>query len=289
MEQSEQYKNSESKNFSLDEFIFMLIKWKKWILISFVVAVLAAVFLSSPVILPPEYKSEIIIYPPSSNGKLLLGYDVYFGVDKEIDEGIQILKSSILRDSLVARYNLLEHYEINSADEHRLSKLYRRFNNNVKIERTRYNSISVMVYDTDPVMAANIANDMVKIGDEVKYSIIKQNLRNIYENTEKENLNQLHVLDTLAKQINSLNKEFFKTNGTNVSETNKLDLLKAQIDIREMIKNTIENKNNALLNLLYTYETKFNHYIDIKESLKDLNKCTTFVKVNRTHNQIYGG
>jgi uncharacterized protein involved in exopolysaccharide biosynthesis len=280
MEQTVESRIPENKNAGIGELIRVLYKGRKVLLVSFVIAIIGSVIFSSPVFFPSEYKSEIIFYPPSHTAKVMLEYDLYFGVDKEIDESIQILKSSILRDSLIKKYRLMEHYEIDPTGKFKLNQLYKKIDNNIKVERTRYNSISVTVFDTDPTIAANMANDMVKIGDEVKFMILKQNLKRIYETTEKENLKQLKTLDTLSEQINRIDGNLFKTKKINLDQTNKLDVLKTQMDIREMIKGAVEKKSDLLTNLLYEYESKFNQYTDVNSSLKDLNRKINSENIN---------
>lgn len=268
----ESAEHNENKNITIHQLVQILVRWKKVVSTTILLTALLAVIFSSPYFIPPEYKSEVVFYPPNHSTKMMIDHDLYFGVDKEIDESIQILKSSILRDSIINKYQLMLHYEIDPARRHHLNDLHKKFNENIKIERTRYNSISIIVYDTDPVIAAQIASDMVKIGDYVKYSIIKENLKHIYYGIERESLKQLKTLDTLSEEIRKLDSHLFSSKELNLAQTNQLDVLKTQMDIRNMIATTADKKEYVVLNLLYEYESKFNQYVEISNNLKDLNR-----------------
>jgi uncharacterized protein involved in exopolysaccharide biosynthesis len=159
------------------EFIRISLKHRLVIAIVIVISILASVVFSSPFFIKPLFKAEAIIYPASSNTtNALITSDMHFASEMDIDNQIQLLQSTILRDSIIQKYNLMRHYDIDTLSSKRFYNLYKEFAENIIIERTRYNSISISVYDIDPRTAASIANDIVRIGDEVKASILKKNL-----------------------------------------------------------------------------------------------------------------
>jgi capsular polysaccharide biosynthesis protein len=154
---------------------------------------LSAIIFTSPFFMKPKYKAEAIIYPPSSNtANALISSDIHFGSERNVDNQIQILKSTIVRDSIIRLYHLMNHYGIDSTSSKRFYLVNQEFASNVIVERTQYNSISVTVLDADPSMAAKIANDIVRVGDEVKAGIIKTNLSDAFGGTRGE-LNQKTV------------------------------------------------------------------------------------------------
>ena len=101
----------------------LLYTWRKVILMTSSIAVIIAIIVTMPALMPPVFKAEAIIYPPATySAKVIAEYDLRFGADKEIDEHIQILKSSLLRDSIIKRFDLLKHYEIGEDEENKESK-----------------------------------------------------------------------------------------------------------------------------------------------------------------------
>jgi uncharacterized protein involved in exopolysaccharide biosynthesis len=158
------------------ELIKIIWKWKTFILSFLVITIISGIVFTAPFFIPPVYKSEVIVYPPPSNSnKTLLERDPRFGSENDAEQQIQILKSGLVFDSVVKRFNLMAHYDVDFSSLLKQYHLSKKYNNNVVIERTRYNSISVTVYDTDPQLAADMANDIVRIGDAVKTEIFRQN------------------------------------------------------------------------------------------------------------------
>ena len=174
-------------------------------------AVLGTLLFTAPLFITPRYRSEVVFYPAgASTSAGLLGSDIRFGYDRDVDNALQILQSSILRDSLVRKYHLLRHYGIDSADPRHTVDLLETYNDNVGVERTRYGSILGWVEDTDPRVAARMANDMVRIGDRVKAGIIRQNLRGAYQSAARELGLKLSELTGLADSINALKRRNYQ-------------------------------------------------------------------------------
>ena len=177
-----------------------LFKWKYYIIVFVFISTLSALIFSGPDFIKPLYKSEVILYSAGTNSaKDLIEKNTGFGTEKEINEQIQILKSGILREMIMDKYKLRSHYDIGPGKK---DELYKKFDDNVNIERTRYNSISVVVFDTDPILAAGIANDIVKMGDEVKMKILSYNLKSAYNAMVEENRTKMNKADSLPTMIN---------------------------------------------------------------------------------------
>jgi uncharacterized protein involved in exopolysaccharide biosynthesis len=182
------------------EIIRIVLKNKKIITILVAIAAILGMIFTTPFFIPPVYKSETIIYPPSANAS---GGNS-FGSETEIDDAVQILHSTILRDSIVSKYKLLRHYNIDTTNPRKNYYLNLAFNENIKSDQSRYNSIVISVYDTDPILASEIANDMVKIGDAVKTEIIRKNQRKAYSNVARELNGKIIRINQLGDSINTL-------------------------------------------------------------------------------------
>jgi len=62
----------------------------------------------------------------------------------------------------------MDHYGIDSTAKYKYTELFKEFESNIKYKRTEFQSVRVDVLDTDPIMAANIANDIAALVDSVK-------------------------------------------------------------------------------------------------------------------------
>lgn len=230
----------------------LLSAWK-YILAATIIAGISVAIVSAPFIVKPKYKSEVIVYPPGTNSaKIFIERDPRFGGDKEIDEHIQILQSAKLRDSIIAKYNLVHHYGIDTTGDTKTYKLYKEYTDNIKIDRTRYNSIIVTVYDTDPKMAASIANDVIEIGDKVKNEIIRTNLMQIFHSIEREFKQKAVALDGLAQKVN-MAAGITIAEGAKIASRNNTDILRQQATIQSYLKIYTEQNNMDLAKLVQEY------------------------------------
>lgn len=172
--------NDYSDSFKIAVFLF---KWRKTLLIlGLAAAVLSAIF-SSPLFVKPLFKSTVIMYPPSSNSisKSLLNESansrldiLEFGADEQIQQMLQILNSDRIRDRVIARFKLAEHYGIKPGSDYFKTNVYSRFGSNITFKLTEYQAVKISVLDTDPQMAADIANGIASELDSVKNDIQKE-------------------------------------------------------------------------------------------------------------------
>lgn len=185
------------------------LSWRHRRLLGAVVAVgvLCSILFTAPWLVAPQYRSEVVLYPAGTTTSTgLLNSEVRFGAERDIDNTLQVLQSSILRDSLVRKYDLRRHYEIDPTDADQEFELIEAYNDNISVERTRYGSILVAVRDTDPRLAAALANDVVRLGDQVKTTILGRNLRTAYQAVARELDLKRAELTRLADSVNSLKR-----------------------------------------------------------------------------------
>ncbi len=173
-----------SRVFDSSNLIIYLYKWRIPLLgVAVLAAILAAIF-SGPSFIDPKYKSTVTIFPTTTNSlsKALLpqqfasrGQDILeFGAEEEAEQLLQILNSDEIRNRIIERYNLMDHYGIDSNSRFVRTEMYDNFDDNISFERTEFMSIEISVLDTDPDTAALIANDIVLLLDEAKNRIQKE-------------------------------------------------------------------------------------------------------------------
>jgi len=173
-----------------------------------VLTLLAVYIFTSPAIIKPLYESEVIVYVPLAIlSQQLNQQGIGFGSEKEIDLYIQILKSSIMTDSLNKRFQLIPKYGIKNNTLYAESRLYQMVKSRIIIEKTRYGSVSVRVMDRDPVLAAEMANTMISLGEKIKKNIFDPNrieamkhAQNLYEQKETELANLRTKIDKLNQK-----------------------------------------------------------------------------------------
>ncbi len=167
---------SQDQNFSSGELIEFL--WKKRKALIIITAIAFAGSIGVSLMMTPYYMSRAIVFPTASNSVDFnpnsRNSNTEFGDEADAERLLQVLISPEIRDSLTLKYDLYSHYEIDSNEAHAKFEFQKIYEGNVKFDRTRYNSINIDVYDTDPVIAADMANDIVRLVDTVMNRMIRQ-------------------------------------------------------------------------------------------------------------------
>lgn len=245
----------------------LIFKQRRLVLLSACLAALLAVIFSSPLFIHPLYKAEAIIYPPSNSGpRITADYDLRFGSDKETDEHMQMLNSSILRDTIISRYRLLHHYGINASQADAYYRLCKEYARKIKIERTQFNSISVSVLDVDPVLAAKMANDLVVSGDRIKAGIVRKNLLNTYDNLKRQSKSKSDELSHLIQLVSTIPgvNEIFNVY---VSPVNYNEMLNFSAELQKIISRERLNQRMENANRLILMQSLVNEKFEVEKSM----------------------
>lgn len=181
---------TDNSNFESTNILLFLNRWKKPLLIVSLIAIVASILFSSPFFITPKYKSTVILYPAATNAisKALLTENsgvkegiLDFGEDEETEQLLQILHSNRIRDKIIEKYNLIEHYKINTSSHYQRTNLYSEYENNISFKRTEFMAVKITVLDSDPQMAADIANDIAELLDSTKNDMQKQRADRAFE------------------------------------------------------------------------------------------------------------
>jgi LPS O-antigen subunit length determinant protein (WzzB/FepE family) len=190
-------KNSNNQGFVYDAFDLIRFAWdKKWVLI----IISVAAFLISLIVslqIHPRFRSNVTMFPAASVSvsKNLVETNVItsdtkdiltFGEDEEAERLLQILYSDQVRDNVIARFNLMQHYKIDTSSRYPYTQLMNKYKSNVKFRRTQFLSIEISVLDEDAQMAADIANTIAGYIDSVFYNIKFSRAKEAYQIVEQE-------------------------------------------------------------------------------------------------------
>lgn len=123
------------------------------------------------------------------------------GEEAQTEQMMQILNSGIIRDKIIEEFDLMSHYGIKDNSEHKQYKLYKAYDSNIKIRRTEYNSVKIVVFDTDPEYAANIANEIAVLFDQTMSDMQMEIASKALEIIEKEYNNTKERIITLEDSL----------------------------------------------------------------------------------------
>ncbi len=171
------------EDFDSSNLVIFLYRWRNPLFIVMVVALVGSWFFSLPWFITPKYKSTVIMFPASSssisksllNEQSVKGQDITaFGEDDQAEQLLQILNSNKIRDRVMRKFSLMKHYEIDSTSDVKYSNLFKEYDNNITFRRTEFMAVQISVYDTDPQMAADIANTIASLLDSAKNDMMRQ-------------------------------------------------------------------------------------------------------------------
>ena len=174
--------NKVNTDYDASNILLVIVRWWKVLLL---VGMSAAVLsVAASFLIKKQYKSTVVMMPTASNAvsQMLMINNNYnefldatqFGDDMKIDQMLQILNSRQMKTHLIEKFNLTEHYGIKKTEKYWEDKVYKMVAEKCRFSRTNFLAAEITVYDTDPLWAANIANDIADYYDTLKRSIIQQ-------------------------------------------------------------------------------------------------------------------
>jgi len=271
------------KDFDSTSLGVFLYSWRKHLLVIGAIACALSILLSSPLFITPLFKSTVILFPVSSNSvsKALLTDQpsaksdiLEFGEDEQTEQMLQILNSGLIREKIVQKFNLIEHYGINPNSKFKYTNLFRKYENNITFRRTEFMAVKITVLDHDPQVAADIANSISELLDSTKNTMQRERAYKGFKIVEKEyyslqneianledslrKIRELGVFDyeTQSEMMNQqLAIEIAKGNQRGIDALNKkLDVLAKYGGAYVSIRDQLEHEKKQLSYLKARYE-----------------------------------
>jgi uncharacterized protein involved in exopolysaccharide biosynthesis len=173
-------KNITMVHFKSDSFSFinLIVKFWKVLLFSGI-----GIFVLSAIIsltIKPLFRSTVVLYPTTNVVETQTMFGIQgdatplFGDESATEKVLQILRSDQIRDYLVSRYDLMNHYGIDQNARFKYTLLAKKMTKYIVSRKTQYNSVEISVLDADPVTAATMANDIAVQIDTVFNQIVKE-------------------------------------------------------------------------------------------------------------------
>ena len=257
---------------------FALKKWKLLLVIAIIAGVFGAVF-SGPTFIKPKYKSQAVIYPANLGG--------YSG-ETRLEQMQQYLESNAIRDSLIAKYNLYDEYEIDSSLRASRTYMYQAYSDHVSFDETRFESINITVFSTDPVKARDMVNEIILQLDNTVRRTEREKYRENIAINKKLMDQKRSQLDSLENVIKEISQKYgildYIAQAEEVTEGYMKFLLSGKKgkdfdEAKQLYENLEEygrhyHNLHAQLNEINTeYLTRLHNY---EHSLKDLTKYQTY-------------
>jgi capsular polysaccharide biosynthesis protein len=263
-------------------FIKLIIKWKKHFMIVTAVAIAAAAVFSSEFIMKPKYKSFAIIYPANVSA---------YGAESSTEQLLQLLESADIRNTVIHKFKLADHYDIDTTVKGGLTRLYEAYESHVDVKRTEYESIEIKVLDTDPQEACDIVNEIINALNFKARKLQRDKTQEVLVITENHLKLKTHQLDSLTTLLQGLRVKYqILDYGVQVKEVVK-SYLKALSggknsgglkDFDVMMRN-LEEKGGEYYEAIRVYDAILGQYIGVKTDYenvqKDMNKELTYANI----------
>lgn len=273
-------KQTSEINFNSVNLIQFLWMRKTPILIITAIAALASAIFSGPYFIPPKFKSQVVLFPSSTNSvsRALLSKNqgpkqdvLQFGEEEDAEQLLQVLNSSKIRDRIINKYNLKKHYDIDPKAKYPKTLLIKEYQSNITYRRTENMAVEITVMDINPDTAALIANDISELLDSVKIGMQKERAIKGFRIVEKE---YLMLLNDMKKKEDSLT--VLRKHGVHDYET-QAEMINRQLAI-EIAKNAHSPAVKALQSKLDTLAVYAGPYVSIRDGLEYEKKQITDVK-----------
>lgn len=114
--------------------------------------IVLSVLFSSEFFIKPKFKSTAIVYPSNL---------IPYSTESPTEQMIQLLGSEEIRDELIKDFKLFDHYEIDTALDYPLTILHGMMQENISVDKTRFESVEINVLDTDPKVASDMVDSII--------------------------------------------------------------------------------------------------------------------------------
>lgn len=261
----------------------IFLKWKWHLVVIIIIAGLIGVVISSPIIMKPRYKSFAIVYPANLTP---------YSEESETEQMLQWFASRDIMDSIIVKFDLYDHYEIQPDQKHSYTYMQQLFEKNVRINKTKFESVSLDVTDTDPIVARDMVYSIIDYyNKKVNYSHREKYLE-VLKLEEERLLEKKLQLDSLNLLITSIRETYGLLDyGIQASEVTRGYLgtfdgsNNARVNMPEVqrLKSSIQSKGDSLLlvtNLLGSVTAAYTNYlISYEAARRNVTKELTYATI----------
>ncbi len=198
----------------LTELIKIIYKWRKPMIIMLAIAIVLSVVITL-FFMPEYFKSSVNFYPSNpimTDRQVLYSQSAgeieidYFGSSGDVDRILTLAYTSGIIDYIINKFHLVEHYGYDSTKTLARYNTREKFENNYNVIETEYGAIEISVWDTDPNLAAEIANHIAFTIDNHNKDMLLRDKRLIIETFKKQADAKEILVDKLKDSISTAKK-----------------------------------------------------------------------------------
>lgn len=278
--------NDQSYDINTNGIFQFLRRRRNVLLITSMLAFISSIIFS--LLIEDKYESSVILFPSTTTSvsRALLNDENYkekdfleFGEEEEAEQLIQLLNSDEIRNHIIKKFDLMNHYDIDPEVEFKQTELFNEYKSNIDFYRTKFMSVKIEVLDTDKEYAANIANEIALKVEEVRSNILKKVAQQGFEIVKQEYnslVSEINLMEDTLNQIRAKGVQDYETQVEVLSDQYGAALVKGNNAAVKAIGDkldTISKYGGKYLSLVQQMEYE-------REKLSDLRKVYAEARVN---------
>ena len=167
------------------------------------------------VFLDNYYKATTTFYPLSSDvfkPEQMFGLSTkdmdYYGTESDVDRLLTIAHSNEIYEFLIKKYNLYQHYKIDTSSERAASKVKEALDGLYEVKKTKNNAIEVSVEDKDRRLAAEMSNAARDKIDEIAQRLVREIQANLLRGYETSFLEKGKLMKGFGDTLSILRQNY---------------------------------------------------------------------------------
>jgi len=251
------------KLFNSAHLIKIIGKWGYHLMGIVIVSAIFGVIFSSATFITPQYDSHAVAYPANIEP---------YSDESETEQMLQILGSQDIVDSMISKFDLAMHYDIDPDYKYFKTVLYNTYHEHVNISKTPYESVQIEISDHDPDTAALMVSAILNFYDSKIAYLHKTKSTEVIEMYGFQLMKKRMVLDSLKGILYKL--------GT---EQGLIDFGSQPQEIMRGFLGTVDGNSNTKINtkevdrLLKNMEKGSGQLIEVIQMIRD--EARTYVDI----------
>lgn len=244
----------DNNNYNSLSLLQLIFKWKWHILIITLAAAICGAIFSSSAFITPLFKSEAIAYPANITP---------YSEESETEQMLQIINSQSIADSIIQKYDLWTDYKIDKNNPFAKTYMMLEYHEKIKISKTPYEAISIVVNDKDPNMACDIAKDILHFYDMKVRQLHHDKRAEVVVMYERQLSEKQHNIDSLKQRLSEIGTTYGITDVPNQSREITRSYLTGSGKASEL-KTNMEQYSSEVLDLHTKIAAEGNTFVAIK-------------------------
>ena len=203
------------KQNKFSDYLSVLFKWKRFIILNLLFFTLIAVIVSF--LIPEKFKASATIMIEDDNNRMgafggmlsnvgsILGGGLLGSAESKADRMFAYLDSRKLLEQVIDSFKLVEYYEIKN---YKRDKTLKALRDDVSFDLTENGLLEITMIHKDPMISAKIVNFFVKILDEMNERFSKEYAKNYREFVEKRYLKNLEDITKAEEELETFQKKY---------------------------------------------------------------------------------